>query len=132
MPYEVSHDRRINLVRVRFTGEVSEEEYGQFAEFINSLPPAKKMRYLADISELKMPLWARRTRKLMANKTERIPGSRIAVIGASYVGRMFARAFSTAMGKQEETDFFKNEEYALRWLDGNMPTLKNTEIEEGL
>ena len=114
---EFGYDEERNLIWVKLIGQVTVEEYQHFADFVNSLPRERKMRYLVDISRMDNSLFDRKTRNMVSESTERIPGSKIAMLGGSPITRMIAKTIVATMGKLHETGFFKTEEKAITWLD---------------
>jgi len=113
---ELGYDEDRNLVYVKFEGKLAVDEYSKLAEFFNSLPEEKKMRYLADVTELEGSLLDRKTREMFAGSTARFPESKIAVVGGNPVTRMICKTVVVTMGKLKETGFLKNEAEAVSWL----------------
>ena len=119
MKHRVDYDETRGVLNIRFVGEIKENEYLEISRSIKKLPPEKRMKLVINLSDNNSSLHRQETREMLARGLERVPGSRIAVIGSTPVTRMMAKTFVASLGQPESTGFFKNEKEALRWIRGD-------------
>lgn len=74
------------------------------------------MSYLVDVSRLEGSLRSGETKDAVAGKPELIKGGLIPITGASEITRMLAKTIAATMRKLKDTDFFKSEDEAVKWL----------------
>lgn len=131
MQHKFWFEEERNIVRVQFVGQITGDEYTEFADWLNTIPAKNRMRYIIDVSRIQMNLsnmGKLKDRKDLADKTNKIPGSLLTIVGASPMIRMLGKAFVRLLGKTNDTAFFKTEKEARKWLDENMPPYRIVQL----
>jgi len=120
---EVWFDKEQEIVRMRFVGDITSEEYSRInRELLANIPSEKRKLQLVDLTACSAMKVDRKTRKEIAAeiKATEVAGTKAAIIGSSPVLRMLTKVFF-AMRKEEDAKvrFCKTEEEALAWLKGD-------------
>lgn len=119
MKHEVCFNEEQDVLYVRFIGELEKQGYYEIVNHVSSLPEEKRSRIIVDISAANAQIWDRKVRQMFAEESRKIPGDRIAIIGASPTLRMMAQMIIASAKKTTtgtEYKFFKTEEEAIVWL----------------
>jgi tRNA threonylcarbamoyladenosine modification (KEOPS) complex Pcc1 subunit len=122
MKSDVWFDEEAGVVRMRFVGNITNEEYTRInRELLANISPEKRRFQLVDLTASTTMKIDRKTRKEITAEIEAtdVAGTKTAIVGASPMVRMMTKVI-LAMRKEKdaETRFFKNEDEALTWLKG--------------
>ena len=117
MRHEIYYDELSETLRIRFSGDVSTDDYEQVVTEINRMPAEKKTSLLFNVTDVdrSVPL-NRDSNSSFSGKIMMVNGHRAAIVDPYPVMRMCGRILLTLFTGDYEVRFFTGEEDALAWL----------------
>ncbi len=118
MKHKLYYDGKIKIVILEVSGEYTVEDARETIKLLSdSFTDKVPYPLLIDLSNLTGSL-DKETRKLLQAGTTNIGASRVALAVANPIIRMTGKVIIAAMGKEDESGFFKTTEEAMAWLKG--------------
>lgn len=98
-------------------GHFDENEAFEIIDQVQELYKDREHRYmLVDVSRSPGSGVSKEFRRWMAEQATRIGLEKVAIVGASPITRMVSRIVMAALGKSNDSRFFRTDDEALRWL----------------
>lgn len=119
MKHILRYDEKDGVLRMTIPSDWQFDirQASSFLDLIEEFYEGKEHRYLiVDVSRSPGKSLSREFRMWMNEQASRIGFEKIGVIGISSFNRMIAKIAIATMGKSKQTQFFKSDAEAVRWL----------------
>ncbi|NLI98814.1 hypothetical protein GX441_09195 [bacterium] len=119
MEHILEYDEENDFLRMKIPSDWKFDirNASSFLELVEEYYEGRTHRYLVvDVSESPGRSLSREFRTWMNEQATRIGFEKIGVVGVSPFNRMVAKIAIATMGKSKQTQFFKSEREAIRWL----------------
>jgi hypothetical protein len=119
MEHILEYDEENGFLRMRIPSDwkFNIREASSFLDLVEEYYAGRNRRYLiVDVSRSPGRSLSREFRIWMNEQATRIGFDKIGVVGVSPFNRMVAKIAIATMGKSRQTQFFKSEREAIRWL----------------
>ncbi len=120
MEHILAFDEENGFLRMRIPSDwqFNIRDASSFLELVEEFYEGRNHRYLmVDVSRSPGKGLSREFRSWMNEQAARIGFEKIGVVGVSSFNRMVAKIAIATMGKSKQTQFFKSESEAIRWLN---------------
>jgi hypothetical protein len=119
MNYEMWFDDAHGVLWVKTLAMLEKADVDEILPKVAEYLEGKKHRYiLGDLSQNPSGLLSKDARNAFKENARYLNVEKIAIIGANHSIRMIAKIALTIMGSSDIAKFFKTEEEALVWLEG--------------
>lgn len=119
MKHRVWFDQDHNALRIRFVGLCGRKDVVELGKIFRELMDKKETRRaLIDLSDIES-FPDEDVREQLADETQAAGFSKVAVVGSRPEVKIVGRIMIERLGKQVKTEFFLNEEQAIKWLNGS-------------